>query len=120
MVNRKAREAIWSEQNQRIYETWELPGEIPNFSFPSFDQGMEERTSEKIEPPEILNEELEEKGSQLLRSERIVQKARETVRTSIAATAAVNSSLSHPISTIEVTSRDLINHEEQLEASIMA
>ncbi|HLB34363.1 MAG: hypothetical protein A3F67_07080 [Verrucomicrobia bacterium RIFCSPHIGHO2_12_FULL_41_10] len=121
MVNRKAREAIWSEQNQRIYETWELPGEIPNFSFPSFDQGVEEKISEKIEPPEILNEELEEKGRQLLRSERAAEKARKGTQ-SISISTISSDSLIEPNSRniIEITSTDFVNHEEELKASIMA
>ncbi|HLB33533.1 MAG TPA: hypothetical protein VJK54_04790, partial [Chthoniobacterales bacterium] len=111
MINRKAREAIWSEQNQRIYETWELPGEIPNFSFPSFDQGIDGRTSEKIEPPEVLNEELEAKGRQLLRSERAVERAPEITQST--STKAISSD------SLKLTSTDFINHEEELKASIM-
>ncbi|HLB33229.1 MAG TPA: hypothetical protein VJK54_03235, partial [Chthoniobacterales bacterium] len=115
-----ARKAVYSEKNQRAYESWELPGEIPNFSFHVFEEVDEERTSEAVEPPEILNEELEEKGRRLLRSERAVQEARETARTSITAAITIASSSSYPAAITEVTARDLFNHEEQLEASIMA
>ena len=101
--NKLARKAVWSGQNQQTYTTWELP-KIPNFLFSSFDQTIEERTSEGIEPPEILNEKLEEKGRQLLRSERAFQKVREAVQKTAIMTAPAITTTSVQMNTTGISS----------------